>query len=161
MSESPTLHDLYAAHDAARKERDDLPREDVRAYWDQGRPAGEVHDTMLRLEQLAAQIDAHPDHRDFETDLRTALGAQIAADDDLAARAYASLCNVDWTHEHGSRYSCSWRYAGGLIAEIRNELNETGEDYLHWYCAGAEGRVDDDLAEALRALGWTAAPVKP
>jgi hypothetical protein len=50
----------------------------------------------------------------------------------------------------GLDYSCSWRYAGGLVADLR----EQGEDYLDFYCSGGEGRVASDVREALAKLGW-------
>ena len=47
-------------------------------------------------------------------------------------------------------YSCSWRYAGGMIAEIR----DVGEDYLDFYCSGNESIVDDEIREDLEKIGW-------
>jgi len=51
-------------------------------------------------------------------------------------------------------YSCTWRYAGGLVAELR----EKGESYLDFYCGGKEGYVDTEIEEDLKRLGWEPYP---
>lgn len=50
--------------------------------------------------------------------------------------------NFDWL------FSCSWRYAGGLVASIR----DCGENYLDFYCSGDEGSLAAE--EDLNKLGW-------
>jgi len=47
-------------------------------------------------------------------------------------------------------YSCSWRYAGGIIAEIRNQ----GEDYMDFFCSSGEGIIDLEFAKDMKQLGW-------
>jgi hypothetical protein len=71
-----------------------------------------------------------------------------------AKALYAALCNNVFEKE----WSCSWRYAGGLVARLRNE----GEDYLDYYCSSlgpesdepTEGEVTEEIREDLRLLGW-------
>lgn len=72
---------------------------------------------------------------------------------------YAALCNMKWVHkETGFEYSCSWRYAGSLIAEMRG--NHEPMNYLKFYCSGfeegnvSEGVVRDDIKHDLSKLGW-------
>ena len=63
-------------------------------------------------------------------------------DDNYAQALYASLCNIRWIHrKSGEVYSCTWRYAGGLVAELR----EKEEGYLHFYCSGNEGKIREDV----------------
>lgn len=94
---------------------------------------------------------------------------------------YAALCNntflkvnLENTPENITKllkdgtpqWSCSWRYAGGIIADVREE-----GDYIDWYCSGirnhdehekaADGRsyvnesvVTDEVREDLLKLGW-------
>jgi len=62
-----------------------------------------------------------------------------------AQNLYAALCNQAWqkndvwTLLKDQRWSCSWRYAGGIVAHVR----ESG-DYIDWYCSGIQGEPDDD-----------------
>ena len=60
---------------------------------------------------------AHP----LEQGIVEELGQRLAEDDDFALQCYAALCNTDWQDDSKDAYSCSWRYAGGLIADARNQ----------------------------------------
>lgn len=77
---------------------------------------------------------------------------------------YAALCNNDFYYgEH--EWSCSWRYAGGIIANILQK-----GDYIDWYCSGigtdpaitpnyvGEGFVTDEIRSDLLKLGWVVKP---
>jgi len=95
-----------------------------------------------------------------------------------AQNLYAALCNNQfvknsvWPVLKDERWSCSWRYAGGIIADIREE-----GDYLDWYCTGirgshdmggsapepnqdyvGEGYVTDEIKSDLFKLGWIILP---
>ena len=59
------------------------------------------------------------------------------------------------------RWSASWRHAGGIIADMREQ-----GDYIDWYCSGIgdgevnlngyvpESVVTDEIREDLKQLGW-------
>lgn len=65
---------------------------------------------------------------------------------------YKALCNMKWKCKTTEiDYHCSWRYAGGLIADLR----DVGECYLDFYCSGGEGHVTEEVKEDLDKLGWT------
>ena len=87
-----------------------------------------------------------------------------------AQNLYAALCNQEWQRNDvwprlkDKRWSCSWRYAGGIVAHMREE-----GDYIDWYCSGIqgepdadwvdlghvpEGTVTDQIREDLFRLGW-------
>lgn len=90
-----------------------------------------------------------------------------------AQNLYAAMCNNSFQKLDvlpilkDERWSCSWRYAGGIIADMREE-----GDYIDWYCSGitgknldmggsyirdefvAEGIVTDEIKEDLKKLGW-------
>ena len=56
---------------------------------------------------------------------------------EYATDFYRAMSNMQWQNiENPERiYSCTWRFAGGVIAGIRNK----GEDYMAFYCSGGEG----------------------
>jgi hypothetical protein len=113
---------------------------------------------------------------DLEHDLRNTpwLVTKVRTSDSYAQNLYAALCNNQFQHNSivsrlcGHVWSCSWRYAGGVVADIRLE-----GDYIDWYCSGMggmivlegeptphnphyveEGRVTDEIREDLWRLGW-------
>lgn len=87
---------------------------------------------------------------DFERDLADAVKPFIM-DDDFAKQVWGALANVDWYHMRDKKeYSCSFRYAGGLIAEIRGEGN-----YMDWYCSAPDGVVSDKIHRLMKKRGWS------
>jgi hypothetical protein len=121
----------------------------------------------------------------LEYDLRTVdWVAEKCLDRVYAQNLYAALCNNEfiknevWTILLDKSWSCSWRYAGGIVANIRQE-----GDYIDWYCTGSyntpldqveliqlnleeqmiykesqayvgEGCVTDEIRQDLFKLGW-------
>lgn len=87
---------------------------------------------------------------------------------------YAALCNNEFQRQdvfevlRNSRWSCSWRYAGGIVSRLHGE-----GDYMNYYCSGmrddsdppvanAQGRhyvgesvVTDEIRGDLTRLGWS------
>ena len=72
---------------------------------------------------------------------------------------YSAMCN-NLFYKNDEEWSCSWRYAGGVVADIRN----VGESYIDWYCSGrgsshdgyvGESFVTDEIRSDLLELGWT------
>jgi hypothetical protein len=66
----------------------------------------------------------------------------------FAQAFYAALCNVIWYYgtDTSKRYSCSWRYAGQFISDVRNfiiPLNH--EDYMDFYCSGINGNIPEGI----------------
>ena len=86
---------------------------------------------------------------------------------EYAYHLYGALCNVDWFYRDPTKedidelidilgdvplsWGCSWRFAGGLVADLRDK----GEMYLDYYCHGNEGVVHPEIASDLKELGWT------
>lgn len=72
------------------------------------------------------------------------------AREEYAQNIYAALCNQDWQRNDvwpllkGETYSCSWRYAGGIVADMREE-----GDYIEWYCSGIKGGASEDELAAM------------
>ena len=84
---------------------------------------------------------------------------KVRNDDDYAQRLYAMLCNNVFQPTSvfeilkDAQWGCSWRYAGGVIADIRCE-----GDYMDWYCSGSEGKIYEDIDEDLKSIGWRVIP---
>jgi len=83
----------------------------------------------------------------MEYDLRTSeLIIEKCKDKIYAQHLYAAMCNNEFTKNEvwpilsDKRWSCSWRSAGGIVADIRQE-----GDYIDWYCSGI--RNNEDLTD--------------
>lgn len=77
---------------------------------------------------------------------------KVKEDHVYAQHLYAAMCNNEFQKNDmmpilkDQRWGCSWRYAGGIVADMQ----ETG-DYINWYCSGIRG-VDDITAEEFSEL---------
>jgi hypothetical protein len=89
----------------------------------------------------------------LEYDLRSSeyIIDKVKGDVVYAQNLYAALCNTEyqrndtWPILTDKRWSCSWRYAGGIIADIREE-----GDYIDWYCSGIRNKdelTDDEVRQ--------------
>lgn len=104
----------------------------------------------------------------LEYDLRSSeYITEKCKNDVYAQNLYAALCNNDfirnemWPILKEESWCCSWRYAGGIVADIQ----QCG-DYLDWYCSGimqqgqyvsgyvSESVVTDEIRNDLLTLGW-------
>lgn len=74
-------------------------------------------------------------------------------DNYYAQQLYSALCNNTFCEISNTKniWSCSWRYAGSLIAKLRDE-----GDYLDWYASGNEGQITQEVYSDLQKLGWIA-----
>jgi hypothetical protein len=72
---------------------------------------------------------------------------KVKSDKVYAQHLYAAMCNNEfmrnemWTILTEKKWSCSWRHAGSIIADMREE-----GDYMDWYCSGI---VDDRIIDLL------------
>ena len=111
-------------------------------------------------------------HLDFDICQCHWLVEKVRNNKNYAQNLYAAMCNQRWQYQDvwgvltNQTWSCSWRSAGGIIADIRGG----GEDYLNWYCSGmtgnpdnhghtpkqyvGEGTVTDEIREDLDQIGW-------
>jgi len=91
---------------------------------------------------------------EFENDLRK-LKLELKLDKDLHKDLYNALCNMRWKNKKNPNkvFSCSWRYAGSLIADLLGYGN-----YLDHYNSGKEGIVTAKVEELLNNLGWEKYP---
>lgn len=99
------------------------------------------------------ELDVEWQKDNMEYDLRTSdYIVEKCKDKSYAQNLYAAMCNNDfvkndvWPILTDKRWSCSWRYAGGIIADIREE-----GDYIDWYCSGIRDigyEFDPEMSEA-------------
>jgi len=101
--------------------------------------------------------------------------AKVRASESYAQNLYAAICNNDFQKLAvvpiltEKTWSASWRSAGGIIADMRQE-----GDYIDWYCSGIrnddgydpelsikfpngyvpESVVTNEIREDLKRLGW-------
>jgi hypothetical protein len=101
---------------------------------------------------------AEPKRATLELDLGASARIRALVRSDLfAALLYGALCNTQWKHTaSGLEWSCSWRFAGGIVADLRGE-----GDYLDWYCSTGEGLVDEQILAEILALGWELVEAEP
>jgi len=134
-----------------------------------------------RLQGLLNDLDPEenvpenaPPEGDLEHDLRSTewICAKVRNSDAYAQNLYAAMCNMRFQRQdvlpilRDEFWSCSWRHAGGIIADMR----ESG-DYMDWYCSGIgeglgngdadgsrgyvpEATVTDEVRADLLKLGW-------
>lgn len=83
--------------------------------------------------------------------------AAIIQDRGVAEQAYLMFVNRKWGHADGRHQMLSWRFAGGLSAEVRGQ----GEDYADYYLPfcrdgfAADPSIEATLKGLFERLGWT------
>lgn len=119
-----------------------------------------------RIEHVMKYESTVPEN-DLEYDLRTSdLFKSKVNNDNYAQHLYATLCNNDFFKgDMKESWHCSWRYAGGIVADLRGE-----GDYIDWYLSGMrfdgddsvellpEGTICDEVRADLLTLGWRVEP---
>ncbi len=148
----------------------------------------EFYENMIN-EQYIRETKPEWRENNLEFDLRTTnwILEKVRADEIYSQNLYAAMCNnqfakthVEDTAENVAKllrdgtplWSCSWRYAGGIIADMREE-----GDYIDWYCSGirdsydvpenngflqrkyvSESTVTEEIEQDLKRLGWRVLP---
>lgn len=80
-------------------------------------------------------------------------------DTNFAQKLYDCLCNTIWYNKiNKDIYSCSFRTAGGIVADLRNK----GEDYSDFFCNSfsGEGAYHKEIYEPLNQSGYQAIQYK-
>jgi hypothetical protein len=143
---------------------------------------------QIRLQDKLKWTDPERCVNNMEYDLVTTdwILAKARASEAYAQNLYAAMCNNDfqrndvWPRISDQKWHCSWRSAGGIIADMRQQ-----GDYIDWYCSGinngdwqktpeevaamtpdqqeyyhmqeqfvSESTVTDEIREDLFRLGW-------
>jgi hypothetical protein len=138
-----------------------------------------------REQDEANLVDPKWQKNNMEYDLRSSkeLCDKVKESDNYAQNLYAAMCNMTWQSREfwqelkGEVWSCSWRSAGGIVADMREQ-----GDYIDWYCSGIgneesgnglsgirpavsdgrnyvpEGVVTEEIELDLNRLGWRPVP---
>ena len=176
VSSSPERHTFQK--EGAIKRAEEAGEEPNQAYidmWEQIKidEANKIHDPAWQKNNM-------------EYDLRSSkeLCDKVKESDNYAQNLYAAMCNMEWRKRDllpemkEENWSCSWRHAGGIIADMREE-----GDYIDWYCSGIgneeygngldgtkpvvdedgrnyvpEGVVTEEVELDLNRLGWRPIP---
>jgi len=177
ISSSPDRHSFQKEKYLQRKAADgEQPSEDYLKMFDDI-----LKQAKHKWDDPASRIN------NLEYDLVTTdwILEKVRGDNVYAQNLYAAICNNEfqrldtWPILKGETCSYSWRYAGGIIADMQ----EKG-DYIDWYCSGirnppdeiedianltleqiasqkeqtafvGEGFVTDEIQQDLEKLGWT------
>jgi hypothetical protein len=171
ISKSPERHTFQAdAYVERCKEKGEEPNEGYLNLYKSARQQDEEN-----------MVDPNWQKDNLEYDLRSTewILAKTRSKDSYAQNLYAAMCNNDfikremWPILKEQKWSCSWRHAGGIIADMRQE-----GDYIDWYCSGMgglnqeydnketneqwqkrtgyvpEGVVTEEIENDLYQLGW-------
>ncbi len=168
MNKSPqrgTFHSKCRIEDVIAEGQDPATDEDVQR-------ALEI-ELMANDAKAQSEADERWQENNLEYDLRSTewICNKAKASDAYAQNIYAALCNQDWQKNEvwpllkGEHWGCSWRYAGGIVADMREQ-----GDYIDWYCSGirgeqgidyeppltfvSEGTVTEEIREDFFKLGW-------
>ena len=166
INSSPERH-TFQKEGAIRRaeEKGEEPDQSYIDMWDQIKidNANKIHDPKWQKNNMEYDLRASKEMCD-----------KVKESDNYAQNLYAAMCNMDWQSREfwqelkGETWSCSWRHAGGIVADMQ----EKG-DYIDWYCSGIgnaelgngltgadgagyvpEGVVTEEIELDLNQLGW-------
>ena len=136
-----------------------------------------LSDILQTWDQFKREQEQDPkwQKNNLEHDLRNTewVVDKAKANQVYAQNIYAAICNNQfiklevWQLLKEEYWTASWRYAGGIVADILGE-----GDYMDWYCSGSggplggmailgylpEGVVSDEIETDLLKLGWKIVP---
>ena len=166
ISKSPARHTFQSENYVNRcEEKGEEPSEDYLNMF-----------KSFRQQDEENMVDPKWQKNNMEYDLRSTdwILAQVRESDSYAQNLYAAICNNDfckremWPILKEEYWSASWRSAGGIIADMREE-----GDYIDWYCSGIgnndsgygldhrqangyvpESQVTEEIKDDLYKLGW-------
>jgi hypothetical protein len=105
---------------------------------------------QYNIDKLEREENPEWQKNNMEYDMRTSdwMVAKVRSSEGYAQNLYAAMCNREfqknevWPLLKDQHWGCSWRYAGGIVADMRGE-----GDYIDWYCSGIQGMDDDQFQD--------------
>lgn len=162
----------------------------IKQQEEKGEPLDESYinlfdDLMKREESKFEDPESRKDNLEYDLVTTEWILEKVRSSESYAQNLYAALCNMRFVRKEIFPYlrqdpdrdlwSCSWRYAGGIVADMRRE-----GDYIDWYCSGIaggdepevyneaydlkrksyvpEGIVTEEIEADLLKLGWIPVP---
>jgi hypothetical protein len=155
----------------------------VKSATEKGEEPSESYLDLLKTwEQQVFEREQDPEWQknNMEYDLRSTdwILEKVRTSDDYAQNLYAAMCNMRWIRREmwpllkEEYWSCSWRSAGGIVANMQQK-----GDYIDWYCSGIrndgwqdpeitaepngyvpEGTITEEIEKDLNKLGWIPSP---
>lgn len=144
VASSPERHTFQKKGYIERaEEKGEEPNQAYIDMWDQ-----------IKIDDATKIHDPAWQKNNMEYDLRASkeLCDKVKASDAYAQNLYAAMCNMTWQRREfwqelkGEVWSASWRQAGGIVADMREQ-----GDYIDWYCSGMgglNGSYDPDFGES-------------
>jgi hypothetical protein len=132
ISKSPNRHTIQEENYISRcEEKGEKPNEDYLNMYKSWRKQDEEN-----------MVDPAWQKNNMEYDLRSTewILEKVRNSDRYAQNLYAAMCNMRWCKRElwatlaEDYWSASWRHAGGIVADMRQE-----GDYIDWYCSGMGG----------------------
>ena len=168
VSKSPDRHTFQKEGYIERcKEQGEEPNPDYVKMYDSLRE---------QAEEKIKDLDWQKNNMEYDLRSNEYMLSKVRSSKTYSQNLYAAMCNRDFQKLEvipvlkEETWSCSWRYAGGIIADMRMQ-----GDYIDWYCSGigdglgngdadgvkryvSEGYVTDEIREDLQKLGWIVLP---
>lgn len=101
----------------------------------------ELFDTILNdHEHKFDNPETHKNNMEYDLLTTDWILEKVRSSESYAQNLYAAMCNNEfqkrdlWPILAEHTWGASWRYAGGIIADMRQE-----GDYIDWYCSGMGG----------------------
>ena len=125
---------------------------------EEGEKTAEAAEEMIEFykshQDRVREREADPKWREhnMEYDLRATDWIVVKARESeaYAQNLYAAMCNNEfrqnavWPQLKNQTWGCSWRYAGGIIADMLGR-----GDYMDWYCSGIRGGATEQELQAM------------
>lgn len=149
-------------------ERGSFSRASIEKQFANGEISQEIYDGWMQVLEQREKAQEKDKTYDLEYHLRSneTMLEKCRTSHVYAQNLYAAMCNNDFFYgDHEESWGCSWRYAGGIVADMRQK-----GDYIDWYCSGmtgknmgyvGEGFVTEEIRLDLFKMGWIVKDYKP